>query len=294
MSFRNPLFFSLCIGLCLCLPSLNGNRYHSADELVDLIQYKPLAKGRRDAQPLHLSDGAFASSAYGGRDWLRKRSTLARTLPEQDQKALKAADLFLSTDHISLEQAMKKYNVSNKSSSSSHGSTVYNPSPSGSSASSRTPDSSAHGESLKVRPFSQAVLHRGTSKRPAKYETKDQFIARHAESLMKQGHTERNAITMAKTKVDQRNHKKANNLATWRHLADTDPSLARQMSSRVPTRLGAADYIPLRAHQLHHWGKAKGMEEATKMAKAESQKEVERKAQSHLKLKALRNQKAKH
>lgn len=172
--------------------------------------------------------------------------------------------------------------------------TVSNPTHSPSSATSRAPVSRAHGESLKVHPFTQDVLHRNGLKRPAKYETNDQFIARHAEGLMKKGHSEKNAIDMAKDKVDHRNQKKSNNLSTWRNLADTDPSLARQMKTRVPTRLAADDYIPLRAHQLHHWGKAKGMEEATKIAREESQKEVDRKARSYLKLKALRNQTIKH
>jgi hypothetical protein len=58
------------------------------------------------------------------------------------------------------------------------------------------------------------------------------------------------------------------------------------MNAKVPTRLGTADYIPCRAHQLHHWGKASDMETATKMARDEAKLELDRKKANRLKLKS--------
>lgn len=144
-----------------------------------------------------------------------------------------------------------------------------------------------------LRPFSKDVLRRNAYKRPPLYDSNKQFIARHAQVLIKKdGVKEDDAIGLAKARLDERKKTKQNNAAYWRHLANTDPSLARQMKTKVPTRLAQAHYIPLRAHQLDHLGKANGMVEATNMARAEVQQFTAQKAANHQKRKDRRKQAA--
>lgn len=144
-----------------------------------------------------------------------------------------------------------------------------------------------------LRPFSKDVLRRNANKRPPLYDSNQQFIARHAQVLIKKdGVREEDAIGLARARLDERRKTKQNSEAHWRHLANTDPSLARQMKTKVPTRLAKAHYIPLRAHQLDHLGKANGMVEATKMAKAEVHQFTAQKAANRQKRKDRRKQAA--
>lgn len=123
MSSKIKIFLFLFVGFCSCLQFFDRTRYNSPQELYNIIYRKTLAKAPSDGQSLSQYVVGYTSPLYSGKSWLRKRGTLSRALPEQDQKALKAAKMFLSNDHVSLEQAMKKYNVPAKTSSSSHGST---------------------------------------------------------------------------------------------------------------------------------------------------------------------------
>lgn len=127
-----------------------------------------------------------------------------------------------------------------------------------------------------IKPFSNQVLRHGGRKKPAGYDSGKQRIARFAEKYIAEGTTKSDeiALSMAKDKLKQRLQRKYELMKTWRNIAKTDPSKAREMKTQVPKRLSRKDYVPLRAHQLHHQGKAPTMEIATQVAKEEIEREL--------------------
>lgn len=142
--------------------------------------------------------------------------------------------------------------------------------------------------------FSEEMKRHIDGKKPKGYHTNNQTIARHAERLIVDGNIidKGVAISLAKKKIQRHNLRKQNVLSQWRQIAETDPSKARLVPTKVPTRLSTTHYVPLRAHQLDHQGKASGMEEAISMARAEAQKELDRKKASRLKSGAIKRKKS--
>lgn len=132
-----------------------------------------------------------------------------------------------------------------------------------------------------VKPFSSDVLRHTSGKRPVGYDTNEQTIARFAEKYINSGTTtdDKIALRLAKFELDRKRQRKSNEWDTWRRIAGTDPSKAREMGTIVPKRLSKKEYVPLRAHQLDHQGKAPTMEDALRMAYTEHDEALSRKRQ---------------
>ncbi|PWN38511.1 uncharacterized protein FA14DRAFT_177781 [Meira miltonrushii] len=194
----------------------------------------------------------------------------ASKLSEEDRRSINAAKLFFSDENISLEQAIGKQNAISEGQKKQ-----------------RSSNGMPRTSSIPM-PFSDELLRNKSGKKPKGYNTNDQVVARHAERFMSDGNIMDKdvAIGMGKKMIQRSNLRKQIKLAHWRQIAETDPSKARLATTRVPTRLSKTHYIPLRAHQLDQQGKAKGMEEATQMATAEAQRELDRKRTSYHRFKA--------
>lgn len=187
----------------------------------------------------------------------KKRKSSTPSLSETDQDALKAAELFLNDDHISLQQALRKQ------------------------MSERDP-----------KLFTKEVLHKNKQERPVGYDSVQQVAARHAERLLGAGkYTEEEARKKGKAKVERKNKQRSDRLAYWINMADTDPSQARHEKSNVPTRMAKHRYVSLRSHQLNHRGKADDMHSAKKMATEEIDKVLARKRETERIRQANLNQK---
>jgi hypothetical protein len=136
-----------------------------------------------------------------------------------------------------------------------------------------------HRETGSVKPFSSDVLRHTSGKRPVGYDTNEQTIARFAEKYINSGTTtdDKIALRWAKFELDRKRQRKSNEWDNWRRIAGTDPSKAREMGTIVPKRLSKKEYVPLRAHQLDHQGKAPTMEDAIRMATTEHDDALTRK-----------------
>lgn len=251
-----PTYF---VAVCLASNFYNESFHESRDIYPDLKFFvKRQSRGQSLLQP-DMSGTLRTSSSL-----IREHKPIS-SLPVGDRKALEAASLFFSKEGILLVDAMKRFNVPLKHTQGSAGS--------------HEQHSGMHHTSPEVEPFSEGVLRHSRINRPKGYDSNVQTAARHAERLLKTGTVRdaKMALEKGKAKIQERNQRKNEELTHWRNISSTDPSQARQMTTRVPRRLSRAQYVPLRAHQLHHLGKAENMDIATQMAKHEAQEDLFRK-----------------
>ncbi|PWN38514.1 uncharacterized protein FA14DRAFT_177783 [Meira miltonrushii] len=207
--------------------------------------YPNLAKRQTDQSP--ASSSGSTGPQHSVLEQYKKRKWSTSSLPETDQKALKAAETFLNDDHISLQQAMKK-----------------------------------HMTEREPKLFTNEVLHRSKGHvRPVGYESVKQVVARHAETLLRAGkHSEEEARKLGQARIDRKNDRRQDRMWYWKNMADTDPSQARHEKENVPYRIAKHRYVALRSHQLEQRGKAENMHAAKKMATEEIDKVLARKRES--------------
>ncbi|PWN38515.1 uncharacterized protein FA14DRAFT_177784 [Meira miltonrushii] len=279
--FHALLLFGFFVGLLLSVSAMDRYDLIIKDEQhyqTFNVPSSVVTLAKRQVSP----DAPDTSPMFRTEKRTRKRKE--PSLLKHDHAALKAVSMFFKNDHVSLEQAMARHNVPKKGNiiADAHTSSVHIYTPNR--ASHHVSGGEDHDAATDIAPFSHEVLRNSHGRKPAGYDGKKQLTARAAEKYIIDGTAtdDKNALELAKSKIAQKYRKKGTLLATWREIARTDPSKAREMKTQAPRRLKSEDYIPLRAHQLHHQRKVASLEIGVQMAKEENERELSRKRNNRL------------